>query len=57
MLPYSKYKPACLFKGFIHKQISGLVGLKFIFPKFGITFGVNGMKRTAMPETTINKDG
>ena len=53
----STRQPACLFKGFIHKMISVLIGLKFFLPEFRVTFGFNRMNWTAMPETTINKNG
>jgi hypothetical protein len=38
-------------------MISDLIGLKFFLPAFRVTFGFNRMNWTAMPETTINKNG
>jgi hypothetical protein len=39
----------------VHKTVTHLVRGQFLPPKHPVAFGISGVERTSVPETTINK--
>mgnify|MGYP000653830917 CR=1 FL=1 len=57
MFPNPDDHPAVFRQFAVGIQVTALVGFDLLAPELGVGFGLSGMNRTAMPETTIHEDG
>ena len=57
MLPNPKHPPIGLPQGAVHPPVAGFVPGEFLFPKRTVAGGLRAVLGTAVPETTVHKDG